>query len=44
MYIKLSNCRIQERDIKYLQNVDQYWSDEFINIAGGLHKLVIKES
>lgn len=80
MYIKLGNCRIQERDIKYLkwtstthsdntmdisavirfrdgeeikitniseeekQNVDQYWSDEFINIAGGLHKLVIKES
>lgn len=79
MYIKLGNCRIQERDIKYIkwtstthsnntkdisavirfrdgeeikimnisdeekQIVDQYWSDEFINIAGGLHKLVTRE-
>ena len=79
MYIKLGNCRIQERDIKYIrwsstthsnntsdisavirfrdgeeikimnisdeekQNVDQYWSDEFINIAGGLNKLVTRK-
>ena len=76
MFIKLGNCRLLERDIKYIKwtstthsdnttdisvivrfrdgeeikitniseeekrNVDQFWSDEFINIADGLHKLL----
>ena len=36
--IKIMNISNEEK-----QNVDQYCSDEFINIAGGLHKLVTKE-
>lgn len=35
--IKIMNISDEEK-----QNVDQYWSDEFINIAGGLHKLVTR--
>lgn len=36
--IKIMNISEEEK-----QNVDQYWLDEFINIAGGLHKLVTRE-
>ena len=37
--IKIMNISEEEK-----QNVDQYWSDEFINIASGLHKFVTKEN